>query len=155
MTNYDVEKTHNDEDDVQALLLELREISDRRSNILHESINKKNDSDGKTFSSFNMLEEEEKDAANDFLLRTPESSIFNQYWYSRNTINSLCYSIQEGLDQLEGGKNIAFLSTPSLYFAFPTKTSKNCKLFDVSIQRWMRPKIFEFFNHFNNENTFT
>lgn len=146
MTVYDIEKTQNVDVDAKALLLELRQISDRRSKILYENIKQKNDMDVQSCSRYDRLEENEKDAANDFLFRTPEASIFNQYWYSRNTINSLCISIQEGLDQLKEGKSIAFLSTPSLYFAFPTKAAESCKLFDFD-KTWSSDPGYIFYDY--------
>jgi hypothetical protein len=66
-----------------------------------------------------------------FLHQNNEKVEMNQFWYSTYTIQSLCAAIGEVLDT-HGGKNVAFLSTPSLYFAFPDEARKHCCLFDVS-----------------------
>jgi hypothetical protein len=75
--------------------------------------------------------------AKQFLSRNPEKSNFNQYWYSAETIETLCQAILEllGKGPSLDRKSVAFLSTPSLYFAVApaTITGKiECKLFDVS-----------------------
>lgn len=70
-------------------------------------------------------------AADLFLESHVEKVEMNQYWYSQGTIKSLCEAICEVLSTI-GGSRVAFLSTPSLYFAFPLKARKHCRLFDVS-----------------------
>lgn len=49
---------------------------------------------------------------NNFILKNPEKSDFNQYWFSTATINLL---VDEILAQ--GNGFCAFLSTPSIYFS--------------------------------------
>jgi hypothetical protein len=63
----------------------------------------------------------------------------NQYWYSENTIQTLCEEIK-----LYGSK-VAFLSTPSLYFAFPEEERKNFKLFEFD-KKWESDPGFVFFD---------
>jgi hypothetical protein len=72
---------------------------------------------------------ESKLCSNDFLGSNPENSNFNQYWYSDATIQTLVEGISEILGKCSGSK-VAFLSTPSLYFALPDQERKQCKLFE-------------------------
>lgn len=124
------------EDDAESLLAELKEISLRRSNERFEQM-KRNTSIlseiDKTTCSNEFLEgNTDEDAAQIFLVKTPESSTLNQYWYSRSTIQYLCDAIAEGLETFCEMNRVAFLSTPSLYFSYPIKARDSCKLFDVS-----------------------
>jgi len=64
-----------------------------------------------------------------FLESTPENAELNQYWYSKATTEVLCKAIMEKM-QGDRGK-VAFLSTPSLYFALPLEYRANCFIFDV------------------------
>lgn len=64
----------------------------------------------------------------------------NQYWYSENTIKTLCEEIK-----LHGHK-VAFISTPSLYFAFPESERKNFKLFEFD-KKWVADPGFVFFDY--------
>ena len=64
---------------------------------------------------------------NPFLVKNKENADFNQYWFSNNTIQFL---VNESSTQ---GKNIAFLSTPSVYYSLTDKDIKlNSNVFDVS-----------------------
>ena len=66
------------------------------------------------------------DSLNPFLARHKEKSEFNQYWYSKATIN---FIVSECESQ---GKRIAFLSTPSIYFSLKNKEIKaQSKCLDV------------------------
>lgn len=72
--------------------------------------------------------------SNQFLKVTKEKSIFNQYWYSESTIRVLVEAIVEICEKHESTEQpmrIAFLSTPSLYFALPMEHRQFCKLFEV------------------------
>ncbi|GAB5363147.1 hypothetical protein AAMO2058_000858500 [Amorphochlora amoebiformis] len=68
-----------------------------------------------------------KSGKNRFLLRTKENCGFNQYWYSKRTIETMVNEV------LAMGDHCAFLSTPSVYFSLPkdSKQRKNSKIFDV------------------------
>jgi hypothetical protein len=70
-----------------------------------------------------------------FLAQNPENSNFNQYWYSTKTIETLSQAILEILrkGRSHQGKRVAFLSTPSLYFALSPVERVHCKLFDASV----------------------
>lgn len=52
---------------------------------------------------------------------------FLQYWYSNYTINQMAE------DCVNVGGRIAFLSTPSIYFALPDAAREKSFCFDVSI----------------------
>lgn len=52
-----------------------------------------------------------------------------QYWYSTYTINQIVE------DCVNVGGRIAFLSTPSVYFALPEEVRANAYCFDVSTTR--------------------
>jgi hypothetical protein len=79
--------------------------------------------------------------AETFLSNHIEKGEMNQYWYSPMTIKTLCDAILEVLDKHDC-KKVAFLSTPSLYFALPDEARQHCKLFDVRLSLHM-------FNDFN------
>jgi hypothetical protein len=70
-----------------------------------------------------------------FLDLNPEKASLNQYWYSNATIEVLCKAIIEKIQ--DGGGKVAFLSTPSLYFAMPLELRTNCFIFDVSYQLFL------------------
>mmetsp|Transcript_15339 Transcript_15339/g.28892 ORF Transcript_15339/g.28892 Transcript_15339/m.28892 type:complete len:176 (-) Transcript_15339:886-1413(-) len=74
-----------------------------------------------------------------FLVQHPEKSNFNQYWYSTTTIETLSRAILEVLRKgnCHQGTSVAFLSTPSLYFALSPQERINCKLFDVSAYQYL------------------
>ena len=63
---------------------------------------------------------------NPFLARYKENADFNQYWYSKPTIQFMA-------DQCEAhGTRIAFLSTPSIYFSLKNKDIRdNSVCFDL------------------------
>ena len=101
-----------------------------------------------------------------FLVDNPENSNFNQYWYSSATIQVITSAILEILNSSNTNTNIsttttnsntdiiaascppstgttattikrvAFLSTPSLYFALPDQYRQHCKLFDFDEGTW-------------------
>jgi len=108
-----------DHDEAIRLLAELRAISDGSA----------------AASRFDKLSVTEQGRGGDdqsFIGNTPENSNFNQYWYSSKTIEVLTTAILETLILFEG-KSVAFLSTPSLYFALPEEKRKHCKVFEVRL----------------------
>lgn len=138
---------NEEEEDMKSILAELLEISNRsassrflksssfnKSDKLshHCSINDKENDNG-TPNVSNNNDDEESISAISFLQRHVEKVEMNQYWYSSTTIKSLSTGICEILSKT-GGEKVAFLSTPSLYFAFPMELRKNCCLFDVSLK---------------------
>ena len=59
-----------------------------------------------------------------------------RYWYSNFSIEMMIEDqvAQDGLTGGPvGGRKIAFLSTPSLYFTMPEEIRKRCFVFDVSL----------------------
>ncbi len=65
-----------------------------------------------------------------FLANNPEDPNFNQYWYSSETIKTLTDAILELLSNMKSTGRVAFLSTPSLYFALPEMERSKCQLFE-------------------------
>lgn len=86
--------------------------------------------------------------ANQFLAKNPENSNFNQYWYSAYTIESILQAILEILGNGKSleGKSVAFLSTPSLYFALDPAERIHCKLFDYDTV-WEHDSGFVFYDY--------
>ena len=95
--------------------------------------------------------------ASTFLMKNPEDPTTNQYWYSKPTIDALageCASLIE--TRIFSGDTefkVAFLSTPSLYFALPPSLRKCCFVFDYD-RKWENDKGFVFYD-FNSPTTFT
>ena len=138
-----------------AILQELREISNRHSpynnnNSNNASSNKRPRLGVAAASTATTTSTSEKDNAksqnsNTFLSSTDENGNLNQYWYSKNTIDTLCNAIREGLSiggdsesSSRSGSNssrrVAFLSTPSLFFSLSSQEREHCALFDVSFK---------------------
>lgn len=111
------------EDDANALLRELREISERHSKCRNCQSKRKS----------RVEPEEDSSANNVFLRQTDENRDLNQYWYSKNTIETLCHAMRESLLKSKG-RNVAFLSTPSLFFSLSQEEQENCVIFDVSLK---------------------
>lgn len=119
--------------DEAALLQELKDVSNRRSERDKTTINRRLSLSLTCLSSeIDSKEgENEKDLSkNVFLNKTGENRELNQYWYSRFTIDKLCDAIRESL-ALRNGKKVAFLSTPSLFFSLKRNERRECALFDV------------------------
>eukprot|EP01001_Neometanema_parovale_P011774 NODE_8031_length_727_cov_96.445364_g7779_i0.p1 GENE.NODE_8031_length_727_cov_96.445364_g7779_i0~~NODE_8031_length_727_cov_96.445364_g7779_i0.p1 ORF type:complete len:209 (+),score=55.41 NODE_8031_length_727_cov_96.445364_g7779_i0:76-627(+) len=80
-------------------------------------------------------------AQNRFLLRNPEKSDLNQYWYSIPTIEAIVNEIEA-----IGAKRVAFISTPSLYFSLKNDTTKqNSKVLDFD-RKWEKDPGFVFYD---------
>eukprot|EP00762_Andalucia_godoyi_P002773 ANDGO_04392.mRNA.1 Protein-lysine N-methyltransferase DDB_G0272708 len=64
---------------------------------------------------------------NKFLKRTKEKADFNQYWYSKPTIDAMVSEV------LANARCAAFLSTPSVYFSLPDDSDvrKNSIVLDI------------------------
>jgi len=125
-----------------ALLAELLKISNMHASSRFQKTNSSYVSttatDGESDHTGNN---EIHDAAQSFLENTPQNSRLNQYWYSRATIKVLC----EAITEVASGKRVAFLSTPSLYFALPIEERKNCTLFERD-EIWANDPGFEMYN---------
>lgn len=122
-----------------AILRELREISNKHSlytsrssesTTKSSSKEKENKAKNDTHTAYEDNERADADV-NNFLCQTYENPELNQYWYSKYTIGVLCNAIREGLS-ISGGKRVAFLSTPSIYFSLSPSEREHCALFDVS-----------------------
>jgi hypothetical protein len=73
----------------------------------------------------------------DFLDSTPEDANHNQYWYSPATVTALVNSAL-ALSVMSGRRGrIAFVSTPSLYFALPSEMRAGHAVLDID-EQWQR-----------------
>ena len=124
-----------DEIDTSSLLLELQEISNKRSSSRFQQQKKPSHCRMQTKlteGGVNATDSEgDENSAARFLSQYAEEGHLNQYWYSETTIRVFCSAIVEALSKY-GGKRVAFLSTPSLYFALPPHVRDHSFLFDVS-----------------------
>ena len=59
--------------------------------------------------------------AQKFLCRAKENEKLNQYWYSSYTISKIVQEIENLCVNQMNSVRIAFLSTPSIYFALPVE----------------------------------
>jgi len=73
-----------------------------------------------------------ENTVNRFLLRNAEKADLNQYWYSKKTIEKMVDDVCR-----YGGKKIAFLSTPSIYFSLPENIRNKSTLFDLD-PKWTK-----------------
>ena len=63
---------------------------------------------------------------NKFLVKNKENEIYNQYWYSKETIDFIVEEVTTH------GKRAAFLSTPSVYFSLKNPEIKSAsRVFEV------------------------
>eukprot|EP01032_Pedospumella_encystans_P022133 gene22133-25085_t len=84
-------------------------------------------------------------AAAQFISQNPENGDYNQYWYSNYTINQMAE------DCVNVGGRIAFLSTPSIYFALPDAAREKSFCFDYD-KKWASDRGFVFYD-FNDLET--
>ena len=120
------------EENEQQLLAELREISNRSKACSRFE-------QSSTHSSFSKQKADDSQAegGSNFFQSNPEKGQFNQYWYSNHTIKILLEAIQEILPGGEGMKRrVAFLSTPSLYFAMSESDRSSSYVFEVSVEKF-------------------
>jgi hypothetical protein len=66
------------------------------------------------------------ESAQIFLLRNPEKSELNQYWFSHATIDAMVKEVCQ-----HGPEATALVSTPSVYFSLPAAVREKCKVFDL------------------------
>jgi len=145
----------NEDGKDEAILQELREISNR-----HSRYNRSKDPIERSLSAVSLSasfgkEDTDKCVAhrdlatknegNEFLCQTSENPEHNQYWYSKNSINTLCNAIREGLS-LHDGNRVAFLSTPSLYFSLSPEEREECALFDFDTS-WESCSGYHFYDY--------
>lgn len=122
------------EENEQQLLAELREISNRS-----KASSRFEQSTCTTHSSFSKqkVDDSQAEGGSNFFQSNPEKGQFNQYWYSNHTIKILLEAIQEILPEKGGRKRrVAFLSTPSLYFAMSESDRSSSYVFEVSVEKF-------------------
>ena len=122
-----------------VLLAELKAISnaksDARYNLMDKKIIKSNEADPN----------KENDCGDDFLANNPEDPTTNQYWYSKPSIDALAGECARIIsERTKGGDKfkVAFLSTPSLYFALSEDLRKHCYVMDYD-KVWDNDRVSE------------
>jgi hypothetical protein len=122
-----------DNSDQEALDIhaELLEISNNSSQ--SRFMKKKTPTESKSGLGVPVAKEGETESAQKFLEEIPENGNFNQYWYSLHTIETICRCITQVFESRSNttSRRVAFLSTPSIYFALPEEERVHCTLFDV------------------------
>ena len=86
-----------------------------------------------------------------FLQDAPEDQQLNQYWFSQATIDTLREAVLEGVASLDkDAPKVAFLSTPSLFFAFDEVERRNFFLFDFdSKATWFKDANYIYYDYNN------
>jgi len=135
----------------EALLRELREISNR-----HSRYNQSKEPQRPLSAASSPAADEKENTENgatpdregrDFLRRTRENPALNQYWYSEGTARALLGGVREALAlSPRGGARVAFLSTPSLYFALDPEERARGALFDFDAS-WESCAGFHFYDY--------
>eukprot|EP01082_Thalassiosira_pseudonana_P003181 g2743.t1 g2743 contig12:714625-715487(+) len=148
-----------EEEESALILKELKEISNKHSSYLHQSSKPTASSSPKLQpldSTRSAGKENNKDAGKDelddsfiddattFLNKTSENRELNQYWYSKSTIETLCNAIRESID-ICGGRRVAFLSTPSLFFSLTKDERDHCALLDFDTS-WKSSSGYHFYD---------
>ena len=84
----------------------------------------------------------------DFLKSNPEDPVLNQYWYSQASVEAIAKECKCLMDSPRSGSNnftVAFLSTPSIYFALDEAHRQNCFVFDYD-KKWEDDRGFVFYD---------
>ena len=116
--------------DIHAELLEISNKNESHSRFIKPMTTAAAAAMGSNFKS----EGKKREGAQKFLEETPENGQFNQYWYSLHTIEAMRQCINqvfESRSKTTESRQVAFLSTPSIYFALPEEERVHCTLFDV------------------------
>ncbi len=116
----------------KEMLAELRAISNK------SSAGRFDDFEKKVVSSAGASQE-----GGDFLRGNPEDPALNQYWYSPGTIEALA---EESRGVVKGGGRVAFLSTPSVYFALTPEERVGCKVYDYD-RKWKDDPGYAFYDY--------
>jgi hypothetical protein len=139
------------DEDTSVLLNELKEISNKYSSRQSKPVTKESHSTPSSTEKENYHSNTtDGSLPNEFLQQTTENRELNQYWYSKKTIDILCNAIRESC-LISGGKRVAFLSTPSLFFSVPDEEREGCVLFDVS-SKMLLPSVAVDFYHDHAQN---
>ena len=92
-----------------------------------------------------MEESKSKPKPNMFLLKNKENGDFNQYWYSKETIDFIRSQVEKH------SKGWAFLSTPSIYFSLMDKDVKSgSKVFDFD-KKFEKDPNYVFYDFYHPE----
>jgi len=169
LQNFDKSSMKNEqqiESSESDLLAEIIEISTKSSRSRYEQA----ESSGWEIMDRTNNQEDES-TSQLWTVSNPEKGRFNQYWYSQNTVETYIDAIIEASlliletdkhtrapspsnrnsNNFPHGIRIAFLSTPSIYFAIPSEDRGQCFLFDID-KKWENDRGYVYFD-FNDEST--
>ncbi|GMH61950.1 hypothetical protein TrRE_jg4420 [Triparma retinervis] len=130
----------------EEMLAELRAISNKSSSSRFDTFEKKvvkTTADNGTTTSKNGIE---------FLKGNPEDPALNQYWYSQGTVEALANECDRIIGERGSDFKVAFLSTPSIYFALDEKKRASSYVFDYD-RKWDDDRGFVFYD-FNKPEEF-
>ena len=88
----------------------------------------------------------------EFLRGNPEDPALNQYWYSQPSVEAIASEVSRLINLNGPSFTVAFLSTPSIYFALPEEQRKQCWVFDYD-DKWADDRGFVHYD-FNTPDTF-
>ena len=88
-----------------------------------------------------------------FLRENPEDPALNQYWYSQNSVDALTQEVSRLITKYGKDFKVAFLSTPSIYFALEEEQRSQCYVFDYD-KKWDEDRGFVFYD-FNDPTNVT
>lgn len=128
------------------MLAELRAISNKSSSSRFDTFEKKvvkTTKDNGTTVSRNGVE---------FLKGNPEDPALNQYWYSQGTVEALANECDRIIEERGKDLRVAFLSTPSIYFALDVDKRGSSYVFDYD-RKWDDDRGFVFYD-FNKPTEF-
>lgn len=141
------------EEDEASLLRELKAISNRHSEHRYApSTGSSSTCSGKAIScniEDSTASSSSSSSNSTFLQDAPEDMLLNQYWYSQATIDTLRKAILVVVASLDkDAPRVAFLSTPSLYFAFDEAERRNFFLFDFdSKATWSKDANYVYYDY--------
>ncbi|GMI38953.1 hypothetical protein TeGR_g11088 [Tetraparma gracilis] len=141
-----------EEEAMQAeIMAEMKAISEKSSNSRFDQYEKKVVSNSVQGAAGTENSDPNGDGGAAFLQGNPEEPSMNQYWYSQPTISALTSECSRLI--AEGGADfkVAFLSTPSIYFALSEAERKQCFVFDYD-KKWESDRGFVFYD-FNDQET--
>ncbi|GMH49653.1 hypothetical protein TL16_g00575 [Triparma laevis f. inornata] len=81
----------------------------------------------------------------DFLQGNPEDPALNQYWYSQASVDALTLECERLIKSRGQNYKVAFLSTPSIYFALSDESRGQCWVMDYD-KKWESDRGFVFYD---------
>ncbi|GMH56436.1 hypothetical protein TrST_g9020 [Triparma strigata] len=80
-----------------------------------------------------------------FLQGNPEDPALNQYWYSQASVDALTFECERLIKSRGPNYKVAFLSTPSIYFALSDESRAQCWVMDYD-KKWESDRGFVFYD---------